>query len=83
MEAEVPKTLAIGIQLRVLDAKGAVKFDSGAFRIPLPEKGGNPAIPFAGMVPVATLEPGTYKLELTAVDTSDAKAARTASFEMQ
>ncbi len=83
MEAEVPKTLAIGLQLRVLDAKGAVKFDSQPFRIPLPEKGGNPAIPFAGQVPVATLEPGIYKLELTAVDTSDNKVARTASFEIQ
>jgi hypothetical protein len=83
LDAEVPKTLGIGIQLRVLDSKGALKFDSGAFRIPLPEKGGNPAVPFAGLIPLGTLEPGIFKVELTAVDTSDNKASRTASFEVQ
>jgi VWFA-related protein len=83
LEVEVPKTLGIGIQLRVLDAKGAAKFDSGAFRIPMPQKGGNLTIPFAGQVPVGTLEPGMYKLELTAVDTADNKVTRTANFEVQ
>lgn len=83
LEEEVPKTLAIALQLRVFDAKGAMKSDSGGFRIPTPEKGGNPAIPFAGQVPIATLEPGSYKVELTAVDSANNKIARTAAFEIQ
>jgi VWFA-related protein len=83
LDAEPPKTLAIGLQLRVLDAKGAVKSDSGGFRVPLPEKGGNPAIPFAGQIPVATLEPGMYKVELTAVDSANNTFQRTANFEVQ
>ena len=83
LEEEVPKTLAIALQLRVFDAKGAMKSDSGGFRIPTPEKGGNPAIPFAGQVPIAALEPGSYKVELTAVDSANNKIARTAMFEVQ
>jgi hypothetical protein len=80
---ELPKDLAVGLQIRVFDDKGAVKSDSGGFRIPLPEKGGNPAIPFAAQIPVATLEPGSYKLVLIAVDNANNKVERTAMFEMQ
>jgi hypothetical protein len=78
-----PKETAVGLQIRVLDDKGAVKSDSGAFRIPLPEKGGNPAIPFAAQLPVSTLEPGSYKVILFAVDNANNKTERTTSFEMQ
>jgi hypothetical protein len=83
LEAEVPKTLAVALQLRVFDAKGAMMSDSGGFRIPTPERSGNPAIPFAGQIPVAKLEPGMYKVELTAVDNANNKVARTANFEVQ
>lgn len=80
---EVPKDLMIGIQMRIYDAKGAVKFDSGGFRIPVPDKPGNPAVPFAAMIPTKDFAPGAYKLELTAVDSVQNKFARTASFEIQ
>lgn len=83
IDAEPPKNLAIGLQIRVYDAKGAVKFDSGGFRIPVPEKGGNPQIPFAAQIPVATLEPGAYKVEVMAVDSGNSKFNRTASFDVQ
>jgi hypothetical protein len=83
MEAEVPKSLAVGLQVRVLDAKGAVKFDSELFRVPLPDKGGNPAIPYAAQIPSATLEPGPYKVELTAVDSANGKVQRTTNIEVQ
>jgi VWFA-related protein len=79
----VPKDTAVALQIRVLDDKGAVKSDSGGFRIPLPEKGGNPAIPFAAQIPVAALEPGTYKVVLGAVDNANNKVERTVTFEMQ
>ncbi len=78
-----PKDTAVGLQIRVFDDKGAVKFDSGGFRIPVPEKGGNPAIPWAAQVPVANLEPGSYKVSIVAVDNANSKAERTASFEVQ
>ena len=62
---------------------GAVKSDSGGFRIPVPEKGGNPAIPFAAQIPVATLEPGTYQVVLVAVDNANNKFERKANFTIQ
>jgi len=78
-----PKDTAVALQIRVLDDKGAVKSDSGGFRIPLPEKGGNPAIPFAAQIPVAALEPGSYKVVLVAMDNANNKVERTVTFEMQ
>ena len=78
-----PKETAIGLQIRVLDDKGAIKSDSGGFRIPMPEKGGNPAVPFAAQIPTAGLEPGTYKVVVFAVDQANNKTERTANFEMQ
>jgi VWFA-related protein len=78
-----PKDVAVGLQIRVLDDKGAVKSDSGGFRIPVPEKGGNPAIPFAAQIPVATLEPGTYQVVLVAVDNANNKFERKANFTIQ
>jgi VWFA-related protein len=80
---EPPKDTAVALQIRVLDDKGAVKSDSGGFRIPLPEKGGNPAIPFAAQIPVATLDPGSYKVVLVAMDNANNKLERTVTFEMQ
>ena len=83
VDAEPPKGLAVGLQIRVFDAKGATKSDSGGFRIPLPEKGGNPQIPFATQIPVATLDPGTYKVEVTSVDSLKNTFVRTGIFEVQ
>ena len=80
---ELPKDLAIGLQLRVFDAKGVQKSDSGGFRIPLPLKGGNPVIPFAAQIPVAALEPGSYKVVLFALDSSNSKSERSAVFEIK
>ena len=78
-----PKEIAVGLQIRVLDEKGAIKSDSGGFRIPSPEKGGNPAVPFAAQIPVAALEPGSYKVVLFAIDNAKNKMERTANFEIQ
>jgi hypothetical protein len=83
LEAELPKNLAVALQVRVFDAKGAMKFDSGGFRITNPEKAGNPAIPLAAQLPIATLEPGVYKVEMQAIDHLNNKFTRTTSFEMQ
>jgi VWFA-related protein len=82
--AEPPKDLAIALQLQVLDAKtGEQKVDSGMFRIPVPQKGGSPAIPTGAQVPVTSLTPGTYRLVLTAQDTAGHKSQRWADFDIQ
>jgi VWFA-related protein len=81
--SEIPKEFAVGVQMKVFDAKGTMKFDSKAFRIQVPEKPGNPTIPFAAQVPLTDIEPGVYKLELTAVDTANNTFVRTANFQIQ
>ena len=82
--AEPPKELAVGLQLRVLDAKtGEQKSDSGLYRIPIPEKAGNPAIPTGTTIPVASLAPGTYRAILSAMDSAGNKSERWADFEVQ
>ena len=78
-----PKETAVGLQIRVYDDKGVVKSDSGGFRIPIPEKGGNPAVPFAAQIPVSTLEPGSYKVVLLAVDNANNKVERSATFVIE
>jgi len=57
--------------------------DSGAYRIPVPTTGGNPAIPSGAQVPVASLTPGSYRLVLNAIDTAGNKSQRLADFEVQ
>jgi VWFA-related protein len=82
--AEPPKDLAVALQLKVLDVKsGEQKVDSGLFRIPVPEKGGSPAIPAGAQVPVATLGPGSYRLVMSATDSAGKQSQRWADFEVQ
>ena len=82
--AEAPKQLAVALQLRVLDTKtGEQKTDSGLFRIPLPDKSGNPAIPTGTQVPVASLTPGSYRLIMSAEDSAGNKTQRWADFEVE
>ena len=76
--------LAVALQVRVLDAKtGEQKSDTGLFRIPVPDKGASPMMPFGGAVPVTGLAPGAYRLELTAIDSADKKFQRTGDFVIQ
>jgi VWFA-related protein len=78
------KETAIAIQMRVLDrATGDEKADSGPLRVELPEKGGNPVIPLGQKMPVASLGPGAYVLELTAADTSGKQVARRLPFDLE
>ena len=74
----------VGLQMRVLDRKtGDQKVDTGLFKLdPLPPPG-NPTIALGEKMPVSGLAPGSYRLEVTAVDTAGGKAMRTADFEIQ
>ena len=83
-EAERPKDLAVALEVKILDIKaGTQKLDSGLYRIPLPDKGGNPVIPSGAQVPVSTLGPGTYRLVVSASDTAGKTTQRWADFEVQ
>ena len=82
--AEAPKDLAVALQLKVLDIQsGESKFDSGLFRIPVPEKGGSPAIPTGVPVPVDKLKAGTYRLVMSAMDSAGKTTMRWADFEVE
>jgi VWFA-related protein len=75
---------AVGIQIRVLDRQtGAQRSDSGVMRLDVPTIAGSPVIPVALKMPVQSLAPGSYVLELTAADTANRIAKRTADFEMK
>jgi hypothetical protein len=82
LDAE-PKDVLVGVQMRLYDAKGAMKFDTGGMRVPVPVAGGNPVIPFAELLPIGALEPGAYKVELTAMDNAKNNFVRSANFEIQ
>ncbi len=82
--AEPPKDLAVALQLKVLDVQsGEAKFDTGLFRIPVPEKGGSPAIPTGTQVPVDKLKPGNYRLVMSAMDSAGKTTQRWADFEVE
>jgi len=84
LEPDVPKDLALAVQVKVLgQANGDQKFDSGLVRVPLPEKGGNPAIPIATEIPVATLGPGAYRLIVEATDSKGLTRKRWADFAVE
>lgn len=79
--AKVP---VVAIKLRVLDRKTAAeKFDSGMSRIDNMIQKGNPVIPLGMKVPLDTLVPGSYQLELSAVDSGGNTAKRVADFDVQ
>jgi VWFA-related protein len=85
MASTDPQNLpVVGLQMRVLDRKtGEQKVDTGLFRLdpqPIP---GNATIPLGEKIPVSTLAPGAYQLEVTAADSTGQKAKRTADFDIQ
>jgi len=81
--ADPKDLLVVGLQMRVLDRKtGEQKVDTGLFKLDLPPPG-NSTIALGEKIPVTGLAPGAYRLEVTAVDSADQKAQRTADFEIQ
>jgi len=84
LATEIPKDLAIALQVLVLtQATGEQKFDSGLFRIPVPEKGGNPAVPVGAQIPVSTLAPGAYRMVVTAMDSKGQTSKRWTDFAVE
>jgi len=75
----------VGIELKVVDRKtGQQKFDTGLSNAQPFVRTGNPVIPLGLKLPVNTLEPGSYRAELTAMDSAGRSAkARPADFEVE
>ena len=67
---------AVTGQVRILDRKTAEpRWESGPLKLNVPQQGGS--------LPINSLAPGSYQLEVTAIDVSDKRAKRTADFEIK
>lgn len=75
----------VGVEMKVFDAKsGQSKFDTGLATAASFMQKGNPVIPVALKLPVNTLDPGSYRIELSAVDSAGNKCApRSAEFQVE
>ena len=81
---EAKGTALVAVQIRVTERNtGDAKSDSGLMRLESPKDPGSPFIPVALKVPLERLEPGTYLLELTATDSANNTARRTADFQVK
>jgi hypothetical protein len=76
--------VAVAIDMRVLDRKtGEQKSDTGLLRIELDKQGTNPVIPLGEKILVDGLAPGSYTLEVSALDSANHEFKRTAEFELR
>jgi VWFA-related protein len=74
----------VGLQIRVLDRKTKdQKFSTGLMRLNMSDVSDNPTIPLAEKIPLDTIGPGQYTVELQARDSSGKTATRTADFDLQ
>jgi hypothetical protein len=79
---DVPPKL--GVQLKFVDAKtGQMKDDSGVVEVTRYASKGNPMVPVPLRIPVAQLGAGTYRCELTAMDSLNRTAVRKFDFVVQ
>jgi hypothetical protein len=75
---------AVAIQMRVLDRKtGEQKEDTGLMKLDLPQNPATPVIPLGERMPIASLTPGTYRIEVKAMDTAGKQSVRIADFDLE
>lgn len=80
-EADIP---AVGIRMELLDAaSGKVKKDFGLTRLRLPALTGKPAIPVGLVLTAPDLEPGLYRLRVTALDAKNHAASRSVDLRLE
>jgi VWFA-related protein len=71
-----PNPASVTAQVRILGRKTAAPiWDSGLSKLSVPQQGGN--------LPISSLAPGSYQLEVTASDPSGKQVKRTADFEVR
>jgi len=74
----------VAFELRVLDGKtGEQKEDTGLMRVGLPKQAGSPMVPIGAKIPTASLNPGSYKVEIKAVDDAGKEFKRTADIQIE
>ena len=75
----------VQLQMKVLDRKtGQAKIDSGMLATAAFIQKGNPVIPVGLKLPVNMLDPGSYRVELVALDSAGNRSTkRTADFEVE
>jgi hypothetical protein len=79
-----PTPPVVAFELRVLDGKtGEQKEDTGLLRVDLPAQKGSPTVPLAAKIPTASLAPGSYKVEIKAVDDAGKEFKRTADIQIE
>ena len=80
-----PKTPpVVAFDLRVLDGKtGEQKEDTGLIRVGLPAQAGNPMVPVAAKIPMESLAPGAYKVEIKALDNAGKEFKRTTDIQIE
>jgi hypothetical protein len=82
VKAGAPK-LQVAVQMRILDGKTLeLKQDTGNVLVDNFVKPGSPVVSTGLLVPIDKLTPGTYRLEIKALDSTGAFAIRTADFEI-
>jgi hypothetical protein len=73
----------VAVQMRILDGKTLeMKQDTGNVLVDNFVKDGSVVVPAGLRMPIEGLAPGTYKLELKALDSTGSFATRTADFEI-
>ena len=80
-----PNPPSLGLQVRVVDRRtGGQKAGPESFNVASFIRPGNPVVPVAVNLPLATLTPGSYRLELKAVHSSGPETAlSTVDFEVE
>jgi hypothetical protein len=74
----------VGLTIRVLDRKTkGEKFTTGLMRLDMSGIADNPTIPLAERIPLDTIGPGQYVVEVQAVDSQGKLATRTADFDLE
>jgi VWFA-related protein len=74
----------VGLQIRVLDRKTKdQKYSTGLMRLDMSGIADNPTIPLAERIPLDTIGPGQYVVEVEARDSSGKLATRTADFDLE
>jgi hypothetical protein len=80
-----PNPPQVGLQMRVLDRKtGKVAQDAGLFNIASAIRAGSPVISVGLKLPIAGLAPGSYRVEVSGVDSMERKTPlRTTDFDLE
>ena len=74
----------VGVQLKLVDRKtGEQKVDSGVVEVASFIRAGNPVIAVGLKLPVSALAAGSYRVDLTALDSAGKSVARSADFEIE